>query len=82
MIPVKAIIKAYAEQQKGRVIPCPRCGRPTMKDKLCQNSLSRRVDIYICDDCGNEEAFEDFFGCKSSLASWKIVQLCRIRKEI
>lgn len=75
-----AIIKAYGEQQKKMRIPCPRCGQASMDENLCMNTLSRRVDVYICNDCGTDEAIEDLLGCKSSLKIWKIVQLCKIRK--
>lgn len=48
-------------QESGAVLPCPRCGRMTMKDNLNTNALSRRADIYICDRCGTAEALEDFY---------------------
>ena len=48
-------------QESGAVLPCPRCGRMTMKENLCTNALSRRADIYICDSCGTAEALEDFY---------------------
>lgn len=39
------------------ITPCPRCGHATMNHELIQNSLSRYQDLYICNDCGLEEAF-------------------------
>jgi len=39
---------------------CPRCKKKTMHNKRVWNSLSRRDNnTYICNDCGNEEAFID-----------------------
>ena len=39
--------------------PCPRCGQYTMKYPAVKNALSRRVDAYICSQCGTEEAMLD-----------------------
>lgn len=57
---VDDMIRNWSDIQKaGFVLPCPRCGKNVMKEKLHENALSRRVDIYICDRCGTEEALED-----------------------
>ena len=37
-------------------MPCPRCGQHHMKKDMAENALSRYIDIYICSDCGREEA--------------------------
>lgn len=37
---------------------CPRCGRMLARP-LARNALSRRVNLYICSDCGTEEAMLD-----------------------
>ena len=44
---------------KQRDHPCPRCGQYTMKYPAVKNALSRRVDVYICSQCGTEEAMLD-----------------------
>ena len=46
-------------QEAGAWLPCPRCGRLTMNHDIYKNALSRRADIYICDDCGMYEALAD-----------------------
>lgn len=43
---------------KGR---CPRCGG-LMYVQPEMNALSRYTDIYICPDCGVDEAMRDFMG--------------------
>lgn len=54
------IIEKWSKAQKdGKDLPCPRCGRNTMKKSVFSNSLSRRANIYICPDCGTAEAIED-----------------------
>ena len=54
------IIENWALAQKSGVwLPCPRCGKLTIKEDLHTNAFSRRADIYICDRCGMEEAVED-----------------------
>ena len=37
---------------------CPRCG-VRMEGPTTRHALSRRLDIYISDDCGMKEALED-----------------------
>jgi predicted RNA-binding Zn-ribbon protein involved in translation (DUF1610 family) len=40
---------------------CPRCKENELHPIEVMNSLSRKDNkTYICNDCGNEEAFEDF----------------------
>lgn len=47
---------------------CPRCGqaaqdRPTDQRVASSNALSREVSgLYICDDCGSDEALRAFAG--------------------
>ena len=43
---------------------CPRCGGKNGK------ALSRRMNIIICDRCGQIEALEDFYGTPTSLDDW------------
>ena len=52
----KALGDLKARQDAGEHMPCPRCGRNTMKKNIHTNALSRYADIYICDACGTEEA--------------------------
>lgn len=50
---------------------CPRCGKPLKIDPQTQraassNALSREVSgLYICDDCGSDEALRAFSGMPS-----------------
>lgn len=48
------------QQKQGTYKPCPRCGQYLMNNNLYRNALSRYADIYICDSCGSDEAFNDF----------------------
>ena len=52
----KALGDLKARQDAGEHMPCPRCGRDTMKENIHTNALSRHADIYICDACGVAEA--------------------------
>ena len=56
-------------------MPCPRCGRQTMRAEKIKNSLSRYEDIYICPHCGSEEAFNDFEGKEFPLDDWYAIKL-------
>ena len=52
-----------AAAEMAQVLPCPRCGKLTMKMRLHSNALSRRVPgIMICDQCGTEEALDAMAG--------------------
>ena len=51
-------------------MPCPRCGRDTMKENIHTNALSRHADIYICDACGTAEALLKFMSNPLSVAEW------------
>lgn len=53
---------------------CPRCGA-VMPGKLASHARSRRLNITVCDACGNTEAIEDYAVAsmgreKSSLLDW------------
>lgn len=52
---------------------CPRCGKLTMRDNLILNSKSRRLDIYICPDCGTDEAIQDFAHTALPPEEWAIL---------
>lgn len=61
-------------QLAGEAYPCPRCNRPTMKtDRPETNALSRYADVYICDECGTEEAILEAEGESLPLDEWGMV---------
>lgn len=69
------IKKIKVMQEKKCVLPCPRCGQDKMSHKdPARNALSRFADVYICDDCGTDEALRDFFGCSIPLENWKMTE--------
>ena len=51
---------------------CPRCGRATVKPKTATNALSRHADVYICDECGTDEAIRDWGAFVLPLHEWAI----------
>lgn len=51
---------------------CLRCGNG-MDHRLLHNSLSRYADIYICNDCGADEALRDIEKDPLPLLQWKAV---------
>lgn len=75
---VDKILENWSKAQKaGAWLPCPRCGLLAMKPELHTNAYSRVADIYICDSCGLEEAFESHpFGGKEpkKLENWFVVR--------
>ena len=69
----RALLNLRARQEAGEHMPCPRCGRDTMKPKLHTNALSRHADgIYICDECGTSEAMLDFMNNPLPTEDWAI----------
>jgi transposase-like protein len=54
---------------------CPRCGRDTMRIDIALNALSRYIDVYICSECGIEEAMLDLDGKSLSLKDWYLSRL-------
>jgi len=39
---------------------CPKCKKRTLHPEPAMNSLSRYEDLYICNRCGEKEAFIDW----------------------
>ena len=70
----KRLADLKARQQVGEKLPCPRCGRKTMKEAVCTNALSRHADIFICDQCGTDEAMLDFMRNPLPIEDWACVQ--------
>ena len=66
----KALGDLKAWQDSGEHMPCPRCGRDTMKECVHTNALSRHANIYICDACGTEEAMLKFMHNPLLLREW------------
>lgn len=72
----KGIIRVFAEMQKDPFINtshCPRCGHRQMEPELEHNAISRQIDVYVCNDCGIDEALNGTNNNKFSLVSWSIV---------
>lgn len=57
----------------GRI--CPRCGRWNMEIPIHYNALSRVADIYVCPDCGMDEALRDFGRIPLPIEEWAIPKM-------
>ena len=67
----KALADLRARQEAGEHMPCPRCGRGTMKPALYTNALSRVADgIMVCNDCGTQEALLAFMRNPMPVDEW------------
>lgn len=55
-------------------MPCPRCGQHLMDKDMAENALSRYADIYICSDCGREEAMLEASE-QMSMEKWYAIRL-------
>lgn len=61
----KEMLEKLGQMQEDGVavgLPCPRCGHDRMDEKPARNSLSRQAKVYICNQCGMEEALLDMAG--------------------
>ena len=73
----KCVIESIADLQKnGFTSKCPRCGK---EEELCCSeefgAISRRADVYVCSECGSEEAMEDYCHLKKlPLIEWSCVK--------
>lgn len=75
----KRLIESLKTMQEnpadGYTFPCPRCGHERMNENPVRNSLSRRADVYICNECGMDEAMMDMAGILPlPLNEWAMVQ--------
>jgi len=48
---------------------CLRCGGP-LESELAHNALSRGLDVYVCSECGSDEAMRDYSGRVLPLREW------------
>lgn len=71
----KRLVESLKPRQlAGEVFPCPRCGRNTMRERPVLNALSRYADVYVCNDCGTEEAIGDMLGEVLPLPEWSMAK--------
>ena len=79
----EALADLRNRQTAGEWLPCPRCGRDTMKPALYTNALSRHADgIHICDECGSQEAVLDFMGSPLPLALWAMFRVTEAEGDL
>ena len=68
----RKLLDLKARQDAGEKMPCPRCGRDTMKTPLAHNAFSRYVELYVCDECGTTEALLDMMRNPLPLEQWAV----------
>ncbi len=59
---IESLLTLQENPTDGYVFPCPRCGHDRMDQRPIRNALSRRAKVYICDQCGMDEAMLDTAG--------------------
>lgn len=59
---IESLRAMQEDETSDYTFPCPRCGHERMDKKPVRNALSRRADVYICNECGREEAILDALG--------------------
>ena len=58
-------------QEDGCSFPCPRCGSP-MDPNIQHNALSRHAQVWICSQCGLNEALRDMCHNPLPLNEWSM----------
>ena len=71
----KKAVDAFAATQTDGTALCPRCGRMTVKARLHTNALSRCADVFVCDECGTDEAVRAVSGMELPLKDWAIAKM-------
>lgn len=74
------ILERLKEMQDAGGRICPRCGR-WMESPITHNALSRVADIYVCPDCGMDEALRDFGRIPLTVEEWAIPQMWKEDKQ-
>lgn len=67
------VSKSHFDIDRPEYRTCMRCGQK-MQYPLAQNALSRALDIYVCPDCGMDEAIRDATGAILPMSEWYIVK--------
>jgi predicted RNA-binding Zn-ribbon protein involved in translation (DUF1610 family) len=68
------VYRVFQEKCNGKeYLPCPRCGK-TMLPELEYNAESRNTDIYICSDCGEDEAIREANQDALPIVNWYAVK--------
>ena len=68
----KRLLDLKARQDAGEKMPCPRCGRNTIKSPLAHNALSRYANLYVCVECGMTEGMLDMMCNPLPLKQWAV----------
>ncbi|WP_206458727.1 hypothetical protein [Anaerovorax sp. IOR16] len=69
---LEAYFNGWKKGNDTKIGVCPRCGKEKMESRLHTNALSRVCDVYICDDCGTQEAIENHFTTLTPTKDWPI----------
>lgn len=54
-------------------LPCPRCGGE-MDPRKVRNAMSRHARVFICSECGTDEAIRDMVGKPLPLSEWSMAR--------
>ena len=60
---------------------CIDSGLMSMDKVLLHNALSRVADVYVCPDCGMDEALRDFGRIPLPVEEWALAKLCKGKSE-
>ena len=67
------VSKSHFDMDQPEYRTCMRCGQK-MRYPLAQNALSRALDVYVCPECGMDEAIRDATGEILPVSEWYVVK--------
>ena len=67
------VSKSHFDIDRPEYRTCMRCGQK-MRYPLAQNALSRAMDVYVCPECGMDEAIRDATGEILPVSEWYVVK--------
>ena len=67
------VSKSHFDIDRPEYRTCMRCGQK-MRYPLAQNALSRALDVYVCPECGMDEAIRDATGEILPVSEWYVVK--------
>ena len=67
------VSKSHFDIDRPEYRNCMRCGQK-MRYPLAQNALSRALDVYVCPECGMDEAIRDATGEILPVSEWYVVK--------
>lgn len=78
---VLGAIRTVQENPDVSPMPCPRCGKNSTNKNMAENALSRYLSVYICSECGVDEALPQKDG-PLPIDHWELIKRITGSKDL